>query len=98
MIIQTHHLYRAKLSNGVILENTMGSFKNVFRGAVRELKDSYGHSLFFECGHAELSEGIETECWRGSSCRTSWIELRKICRIDCFSIDRKTYIRVRREK
>lgn len=96
MVIRSYKCYRAQVSNGVVLENEK-SFKNVFRGAVRELKDSYGHSVFFECGYAVLSEGIETECWQGNHCRTSWIELRKIARIDCFSIDRKTYVTTRKE-
>lgn len=97
MVIRSFKCYRAVVSNGVILENAC-SFKNVFRGAVRELKGSYGHSLYFTNGYAELSFGVLTEVWEGSRCRSSWIELRKIARIDCFSIDRTTYVTTRKEK
>ena len=104
MEVVTEVLYRAKISNGIILKNDR-DFKAVYRGAVRELRCSYGNSTYFESGFAILEQGVSTRCWipdehykSGGFWRSSWISIREICRIDCFSIDGATWVKTRRER
>ena len=82
--------YQAKLSNGVTLFNAP-SFKYLYYSAVRELKSVYGHSVFFNTGYAELSYGVLTEVYEGSQVKSSFLELRRICKIHIFSCDKMTY-------
>lgn len=93
--VRSDIVYRAKLSNGIILEDTC--LKNVYYGALRELKDEYGHRLYYSWGECEITYGASTVVsvapGRG---RSGYIELKKICMIRVFSLGNKTYTEVRR--
>lgn len=87
--------YRARITSGIILEHD--NLKDLFRHAVRELRNEYGNSLFFECGKAEIEYGIDTQIEvRPGYYKGSFTVLRKICEIDICCIDRKTHIIYRR--
>ena len=94
MIIEAREIYRAVLSNGIILENdaTGEGFKNLFKGAVRELKSEYGHMLYFTTGTADISYGVITEVYQGSRIKSSYIELREIAAVRVTSLDRRTFV------
>lgn len=96
MEIKTEVRYVARLTNGIILEDS--DFRNVYRGAVRELRAQYGHSLYFDCGKADISLCVVTEVYYdGSRYTSARAELRKICTIDICSMDRVTHVMPRRE-
>lgn len=94
--VRSDIVYRAKISNGIILEDTC--LKNVYYGALRELKDEYGHRLYFSWGECEITLGVSTTVVpiaRGRS-RGGYIELKKICMLRVFSVGKETYTEVRR--
>ena len=97
MVTQVQKVYRAQLSNGIRIEVSDGSFKSLYRAAVRELRNEYGHSLYFEHGSCDISYGVGTTVYEGDRIKTGYIELRSICTITCASMDRKTFIQVRKD-
>ena len=98
MIIKTSAIYRAKISNGIMLENdaTGEGFKSLFKGVVLELKTEYGHMCYFTTGTADISYGVLTEVYQGSRIKSSYIELRKIAEVRVTSIDRKTFTTIQK--
>lgn len=82
MITKVEKVYRARISNGVIVEDT--DFKVVYRAALRELRNTYGHSVYFEHGSAQLQYGVLTIVYYGSSIKDSFIELRDIGSLTVF--------------
>lgn len=83
-------IYRANVSNGVILESS--TFKSLWKRAIAELHDSYGDSLYFETGSAQLSWGIETSVfYDGDCCRTSYIRMDDLGELRVYSMDHVTH-------
>lgn len=97
MVTKVSKIYRAQLSNGLRIEQETGDFKSLYRAAVRELRNEYGHSLYFEHGSCDISYGVGTTVYEGDRIKTGYIELRDICTITCASMDRKTFVQVRRD-
>lgn len=95
MEITTEVFYVARLTNGIILEDP--DFRNVYRAAVRELRSEYGHSLYFNRGHADIDLCVVTDVYRGSRCDTGRIVLRNVCGLNIYSMDRVTHVLVERE-
>lgn len=94
MITKVEKVYRARISNGVILEDS--DFKNVYKAALRELRVTYGHSLYFDYGFAELQYGVLTTVYQGSSVNAGFIVMRGICDLTVYSIDRVTHVITRK--
>lgn len=90
MDINTQVWYEARLSNGVILEDT--NFRNVYRAALREIRSEYGHSLYFNRGQADISLCVVTDVHAGSRYVSSRAEVRKICKMRVYSICRITHV------
>lgn len=95
--IETEAVYRGKCDNGVII--TGPTFKGVYRDCLREMRDSYGHNLFFEIGRCEFDYGAEMTIYDDSQKypRSSFESMRRIGELTVFSIDRKTQIIFRRD-
>lgn len=95
--IETEAVYHGRCDNGVII--TGPTFKGVYRACLREMRDSYGHNLFFEIGRCEFEYGAEMVIYDDSQeCPHSVFEpTRRIGELTVFSIDRKTQIIFRRD-
>lgn len=91
-----YRCYYARLSNGTILE--AGNCKDLYYAAMRELKDFYGNSLFYEYGSAGLYYGVSVSdevkpgCFRGDH-----IPFKTLGFMRCSSIDRVTSFQFVRE-
>ena len=98
MVIKSEVIYRAELSNGVILENDESRFKEFFRCVVCELRDSYGHSLYFESGSGTVYYGVLTTVYQGSRTVSSFCPLEELCTVHVCSMDRKTWVYTERNR
>ena len=98
MVINSEVIYRAELSNGIILENDETRFKELFRGVVRELRDSYGHSLYFESGSGTVYYGVLTTIHCGGKTVSSFCPLEELCTVHVCSMDRKTWVYTERNR
>lgn len=88
--VSTEVVYRAKIPNGIILENVgPDKFKALYKGAIRELRDWYGQQKKFLYGCCRITEGIEVTVQQEGCKYPRWeyIPLRDICKIHIFSIE-----------
>lgn len=90
--IEIKAAYRGRCENGTIIEGD--DFKSVYYACLRELRDDYGHSLYFEIGHCEFSYGAEMTIYDDSLKypRSCYEAIRDIGELSVFSIDRKTNV------
>lgn len=83
-------IYRAEVSNGVILEAS--TFKTLWKRAIAELHDSYGNSLYFENGSAQLSWGVlTTVIYAGKREKYGYIKMNDLGELRVFSMDHVTH-------
>lgn len=85
-------LYYCQLETGIILEDT--DFRNVYNATRLELRNAFGHSLFFDCSTATIYEGILVEWTEEGRNKFTYVPLRPVVTMHCMSINRRTYFHV----
>ena len=87
-------VYYARIPNGIILEDS--DLKNVYYAALREMKATYGHSLFFDSGSVIIRSGFRVEWWNGHFWKFKYMECDQLLRIQVSSCDRVTYTHIQK--
>lgn len=83
-------LYYCKMTNGVTIE--ADDFKTVFNAARREIRNTYGHGLYYDCGIGIIYYGLVVD----TGLRCQYVPERECARIWCSSINHVTTYNVQK--
>ena len=92
--VSAEFVYYARTPHDVILEAY--DLKTVYYAALREMKATYGHSLFFDSGSVIIRSGFRVEWWNGHCWEFKYVECDQLLRINVSSSDRITYTHIQK--